>query len=294
MGACGFKANKFQKIQNINGNNSLIYCRADEKQYFLKTVKAAGSRTQKFNEEVKLIKQCSHPNVIQLKGIFISKNKNLFIITEFTDDGNLQMKLEQQIENKEHFSEEQIIDWFTQICLGLEYIHNEKIIHRNIKPSNIFCMKNGIVKLGDFGLAKMLSNSYNKTKTFKTFIENNNYPAPEIINKEEYSFEVDIWDLGITFYQLMYFQFPFEGESKDEIHENILNENKKQIKEDCKYSPLLCNIIDKMISKRKDEQPSLNDILNSSIIRTNMQSYLIRQQYDNEKANSIMENYENK
>ena len=157
--------------------------------------------------------------MIQLKGIFISKNKNLFIITEFTDDGNLQMKLEQQIENKEHFSEEQIIDWFTQICLGLEYIHNEKIIHRNIKPSNIFCMKNGIVKLGDFGLAKMLSNSYNKTKTFKTFIENNNYPAPEIINKEEYSFEVDIWDLGITFYQLMYFQFPFEGESKDEIHE---------------------------------------------------------------------------
>lgn len=57
---------------------------------------------------------------------------------------------------KDYFSEDQILYWFTQICLALKHCHDRKILHRDIKAQNIFLMKNGIVKLGDFGIAKVL------------------------------------------------------------------------------------------------------------------------------------------
>ena len=119
-----------------------------------------------------------------------------------------------------------------QICFTLEYNHEKKVIHRNIKPSSIFCMKKGFVKLGDFDIAKLLENPLNKTNAF---INNNMYLAPEIINKEDYSFEVDIWDLGITFYQLMFFQFLFEGKDISEIYDNILDGKKAKINNNYNY-----------------------------------------------------------
>ena len=201
------------------------------------------------------------------------------------------MKLDEHKKNGEHFQENQIIDWLMQICISLEYIHGQKVIHRNIKPSSIFCMEKGFVKLGNFGIAKLLENSLNKTNTF---IDKNMYLAPEIINKEEYSFEVDIWDLGVTFYQLMNFQYPFEGKDITEIFDNILNDKKAPITNKYIYSTQLVKLIDKMISKRKEERPSIEEILNDSIIKSRMDSYLTEKQYENEKANCEIKNYENK
>ena len=75
---------------------------------------------------------------------------------EFADDGDLQNRLqEQQLKNK-LFSEEDILKMFTQICLGLKHAHDRKILHRDLKSANIFMCKDGLVKLGDFGVSTVI------------------------------------------------------------------------------------------------------------------------------------------
>jgi len=63
------------------------------------------------------------------------------------------------------FTENQILDWFTQICLAMKHIHDKKILHRDLKAQNVFLNKNGIIKLGDFGISKCLEHTLEKVQT---------------------------------------------------------------------------------------------------------------------------------
>ena len=73
---------------------------------------------------------------------------------DYADGGDLSMKIREQ--NGKFFPENKILDWFTQVCLAIKHIHDRKILHRDIKSQNIFLMKDGRIKLGDFGIAKCL------------------------------------------------------------------------------------------------------------------------------------------
>ena len=78
---------------------------------------------------------------------------------EFIDGGDLNLKVAERVLNKDYINEEQILNWFTQVCLALKHCHDRKIIHRDLKCKNIFITKKGICKLGDFGIARVLSNT---------------------------------------------------------------------------------------------------------------------------------------
>lgn len=82
---------------------------------------------------------------------------------EYADGGDLNKMIREAKGN--HFSESQILNWFTQICLAIKHIHDRKIIHRDLKCQNIFMTKEGYIKLGDFGIAKHLSKTLEKIKT---------------------------------------------------------------------------------------------------------------------------------
>ena len=76
--------------------------------------------------------------------------KMLHIVMEYADGGDLSERIKKQYSRA--FSEDQIIDWLTQICLGIKHIHDRKILHRDVKSENVFLTKNNLVKLGDFGI----------------------------------------------------------------------------------------------------------------------------------------------
>jgi NIMA (never in mitosis gene a)-related kinase len=82
---------------------------------------------------------------------------------EYADGGDLNKVIRETKAN--FFHENQILNWFTQICLAIKHIHDRKIIHRDLKCQNIFMTKEGLVKLGDFGIAKNLSKTLEKVKT---------------------------------------------------------------------------------------------------------------------------------
>ena len=99
-----------------------------------------------------------HPNLIEFIESFTSKKGRRFnIVMEYADSGDLSQAIQDQFRSGEYFSEDEILNIFTQICLALKFCHDSKIIHRDVKPDNIFITKNGDVKLGDFGISRILS-----------------------------------------------------------------------------------------------------------------------------------------
>jgi NIMA (never in mitosis gene a)-related kinase len=101
-----------------------------------------------------------------------------------------------------------VLNWFTQICLALKHVHDRKILHRDLKSQNIFLTKKGMIKLGDFGIARVLSDTKSKAKTV---VGTPYYLSPEIIKSEPYSFKSDIWSLGVLLYEMCALTPPFNA-----------------------------------------------------------------------------------
>ena len=107
-------------------------------------------------------------------------------------------------------TENEILDYFIQISFALKHIHDKKIIHRDLKSQNIFLTKKGLVKLGDFGVAKNLQNTLKKASTL---IGTPSYLSPEIVMSKPYSFKNDIWSLGVLLYEMISLKIPFDAVS---------------------------------------------------------------------------------
>jgi NIMA (never in mitosis gene a)-related kinase len=112
-----------------------------------------------------------------------------------------------------------VLDWFRQICLGLKYIHDRKIIHRDIKSLNIFLTAQGLIQIGDFGVAKVLQHT---TQKAGTAIGTVSYMAPEILEEEPYSYSSDVWSLGVLLYEMCALKLPFEAKNLPALIRNIL------------------------------------------------------------------------
>ena len=224
---------KFIMVKKI-GKSTICHCylirsveTKDEYAYKKKDISDANDDSVKrIKNDMEMLKTLNHPNVILYVNSFFSDDqKTLHLFTEYADGGDLQIKLDENKNKKEYFDEGTLLDWLMQICLALKYIHEKNIIHRDIKPSNILLMDN-IAKLGDFGVAKALNSNL---KHAKTMVATPQYVAPEIINKQNYSFKADIWSLGVTFFQLMYLNYPFEGSTDEEMQKNIVDGKRKEI-----------------------------------------------------------------
>ena len=228
---------------------------------------------QQIMKEVENLKKLNHPNIVKLyKATISSDNKYIEVLTEFPEDGDLQIKLDENKEEDKHFPENLLLDYLSQMCFALQYLHSQNILHRNIKPSSIFLMNIGLSKLGDFGMAKIVSNT-GELKRVKTIMPKVECAAPEIFEKKDYSTKTDIWYLGVTFFELMTFNFPFKGKNNEEIMNNILNDNKNEY--NYSYSNDFKELINKMIFKDPNQRPSPTDILGMSFIKKRIESYLI-------------------
>ena len=292
----------FQKVRTLGNNKNIAIChnfvirspKTMEEFAFkiIKVSKLSEQQKKKVINDIEILKKIDHPNIITLNNAYYtSDNKYLHVITEYADGGDLKMKLDEQKSKNEYFDENILLDWFMQICFALLFIHNKKIIHRNIKPSNIFLMKKDFVKLGDFEVAKNVSSTLSHTKTIVTTLE---YSAPEILNNQKYSFGVDIWSLGVTFYQLITLNYPFEGDSNDEIEKNIRERKIKEIPKDCIIDKSFIELIYKMMSLNPKDRPTAEQILENTTIKSRMDCYLRENEFNAKEANEAIDEYEKK
>ena len=91
------------------------------------------------------------------------------IVTEYAQNGDLQRKIKDAKNSGKPISQQQILDWFCQLALALSHIHSKNILHRDLKPKNILLTKNNVIKIGDFGISKMLENTFDMEDLISTF-----------------------------------------------------------------------------------------------------------------------------
>lgn len=166
---------------------------------------------------------------------------------------------------------------FVQLLLALLHVHSKNILHRDIKSQNIFLSKGGILKLGDFGISRVLNSSASMAKTM---VGTPFHLSPEMCNDEPYNAKSDVWALGCLLYELITLKRAFDGNFLPAVVVKILQG---------KYPPIgnqftrpLRTLVDSMLQQSPQTRPSVQDILRQTYVR----------QYVTRYARYMMENSE--
>lgn len=165
------------------------------------------SDTQNCRKEAVLLAKMKHPNIVAFKESFEAEG-HLYIVMEYCDGGDLTQRIKQQ--KGKLFPEDMVLNWFIQICLGVNHIHKRRVLHRDIKSKNVFLTHDGKVKLGDFGSARLLSSPM---AFARTYVGTPYYVPPEIWENLPYNNKSDIWSLGCILYELCALKHPFQANS---------------------------------------------------------------------------------
>ncbi|XP_023687494.2 serine/threonine-protein kinase Nek5 isoform X3 [Paramormyrops kingsleyae] len=232
-------------------------------------------------KEVILLSKMKHPNIVMFITSFEEKT-NLYIVMEYCDGGDLMKRINMQ--RGVLFSEDQIVDWFVQICLGLKHIHDRKVLHRDIKAQNIFLTNNGMkAKLGDFGIARMLNNTM---ELARTCVGTPYYLSPEICENRPYNNKTDIWSLGCVLYELCSLKHAFEGSSLKQLVLRICRGSFKPIAS--RYSCNLRLLVTQLFKVSSRDRPSVNSVLKRPFLEKLIRKHLDAQMMAEEFSHTVL------
>eukprot|EP00347_Sterkiella_histriomuscorum_P009944 403339273 len=168
--------------------------------------------------EIEILKVCTHPNIVQLIDVFESKNHQ-YIVMEYMRGDSLSHFFKAR---GEQLNEGRVIEMAYQISLGIKYIHDLGIMHRDLKLANILMSDStdqAQLKLADFGFSTIVGPSQQANEGMGSLI----YTAPEIISGKPYGLEIDLWSFGVILYYLLTGEYPFVQDSTEALVHNILN-----------------------------------------------------------------------
>ena len=160
---------------------------------------------RRFHAEGEAVAMLSHPNIVQVYDVSSTDNAN-FIVMELIDG----ISLKQYMEKKGILNWKETLHFAMQIAKGLEHAHSRGIIHRDIKPHNVMVLKNGSVKVMDFGIARVMSKSNTLTKEALGSVH---YISPEQAKGGHTDNRSDIYSLSVVMYEMMAGRPPYDGES---------------------------------------------------------------------------------
>jgi NIMA (never in mitosis gene a)-related kinase len=245
--------------------------KSDQQIYALKKVKlTALKHKEKENSlnEVRILASVNHSNIVSYKEAFIDEAANMLcIVMELADGGDLLSKITKNKVNREYFPESEIWNAMIQITFGLQYLHEARILHRDLKGANIFITKEGIYKLGDLNVSKVNKKGLAYTQTGTPY-----YASPEIWQDKPYDWSSDIWSLGCVLYEMAALAPPFTAVDMKGLYNKVTKGIYPRLPNI--YSSDLCSVIGSMIQVNPKSRPSCQQILSRPEVQRNNKSPL--------------------
>ena len=235
---------------------------------------------QEARNECAVLKEMRHPNIVSYQEHFEQGSK-LYIAMDFADGGDLSTKLAAQ--RGRLLPEQQVVDWFVQLCLAMKHVHDRKILHRDLKAANIFLTRTGMIKLGDFGIAKVLSNTRDLARTQ---IGTPYYFSPEICNGRPYNNKSDVWSLGVVLYEMLTLRHPFDGRSMQQLIVKICAGRYAPVSST--YSRELRDLVGAMMSQSQRSRPSVNAILKKPLMQRRISQFLSQTLLADEFSHTVL------
>ena len=198
-------------------------CLNNKKTFAVKIIDKASmtksSTKSKLKSEIKIHKSMSHINIVKFEHYF-EDNENVYILLEICKNKTLN----ELLKRRKIISELEMRYYLAQILSAVKYMHENKVIHRDLKLGNLFLGQNLMIKIGDFGLATRLEYDGERKHTV---CGTPNYIAPEILENKHsgHSYEVDYWAIGVIVYTLLIGKPPFETEDVKETYKKITADN---------------------------------------------------------------------
>uniref|UniRef100_A0A674J5E1 Myosin light chain kinase 2, skeletal/cardiac muscle n=1 Tax=Terrapene triunguis TaxID=2587831 RepID=A0A674J5E1_9SAUR len=182
-----------------------------------KIIRKQGSKDKEMAlVEIEVMNQLNHRNLIQLYEA-IETPREIVLFMEFVEGGEL---FERIIDEDYHLTEVDCMVFVRQICDGITFMHQMRVLHLDLKPENILCVTSTghMVKIIDFGLARR----YNPREKLKVNFGTPEFLSPEVVNYDQVSYSTDMWSLGVITYMLLSGLSPFLGDDDTETLNNVL------------------------------------------------------------------------
>ncbi|NXE25815.1 NEK11 kinase, partial [Ardeotis kori] len=212
------------------------------------------NETVEANLEAQLLSKLDHPAIVKFYASFVERD-SFCIITEYCEGGDLDFKIQEYRESGKIFTQNQIIDWFIQLLLGVNYMHERRILHRDLKAKNIF-LKNNLLKIGDFGVSRLLMGSCDLATTFTGTPY---YMSPEALKHQGYNTKSDIWSLGCILYEMCCMNHAFTGHNFLSVVLKIVEGDTPSLPD--RYPSKLNAVLCSMLNKNPLLRPAATEIL---------------------------------
>lgn len=273
---------ELKKIGEGSFGQAMLVIRLDDKTKEVCKKMELGSAAEEDKQDIiresRLLSTLRHPYIVRYKDSFSNKT-TLCILMEYCDGGDLAAKIQEQKRHHDLFSEDQVLRWLTQALLALKYVHEQKVLHRDMKPNNLFLVKKASpskhgatiwnLKIGDFGIAKSLEST---GAYAQTCIGTPYYLAPEICEDKPYSWGSDIWAMGCVLFETCSLHVPFEAQSLQGLMERICHGRVPSIPE--AYSKDLRQVCDEMLTRNHHRRPSAALLVQSPLVQKCMAKLL--------------------
>eukprot|EP00316_Scyphosphaera_apsteinii_P020436 CAMPEP_0119341980 /NCGR_PEP_ID=MMETSP1333-20130426/103742_1 /TAXON_ID=418940 /ORGANISM="Scyphosphaera apsteinii, Strain RCC1455" /LENGTH=365 /DNA_ID=CAMNT_0007354093 /DNA_START=45 /DNA_END=1138 /DNA_ORIENTATION=+ len=218
-------------------------------------------------QEVEVLRTLDHPGIVRYHEHFVSED-SLCVVMAYCDGGDLAREIKRRSANQLPFQEAQVLNWFMQIVMALRYVHSKRILHRDLKTQNIF-ISGSLVKIGDFGIAKVMEGSM---AAASTVIGTPYYMSPEVCQNQPYSYKSDVWALGCILYEMCALQQAWNGSNLLGLVYKIVQQKYPPLPDE--YSKELKQLVDLMLEKEPERRPSLNRVLQFPFINNYLKQQL--------------------